>query len=87
MNRKIKYKINRISLFLLHTFFITQHLKYASEVWGGCPFADSEKLEYLVSTNICCYNSNRFINICPKILYIFRNTLKKNILKLPRSEI
>lgn len=46
MNREIKYKINRISLFLLNTFFITQHLKYASEVWGGCSFADSEKTEY-----------------------------------------
>lgn len=46
MNREIKYKINRISLFLLHTFFITQHLKYVSEVWGGCSFADSEKPEY-----------------------------------------
>lgn len=71
MNREIKYKINRISLFLLHTFL-------SHNIWNMLQkFGEDVLLRTLKNPNtICCYNSNRFINICPKILYLFRNTLK-----------
>lgn len=48
--KKLKYKLNRKSLSLMYTSFIRPHLEYASEVWGGCSLADTEKLEQVQLT-------------------------------------
>lgn len=45
--KKLKFKLNRKSLSLLYTSFIRPQLEYASDVWGGCTFTDSERLEQI----------------------------------------
>lgn len=42
--KKLKFKLNRKSLSLLYTSFIRPQSGYASDVWGGWSFTDSEKL-------------------------------------------
>ncbi|PJE78013.1 hypothetical protein CI610_03058 [invertebrate metagenome] len=45
--RKLKYILNRHTLYRIYTSYIIPLLEYCCEVWDGCSLGDSDKLEKL----------------------------------------